>query len=144
MAVMPSTPATELPSIPLTRPFTDGAELAAVAEVLESGWLAGQGPRSTELEAGFRALAGVSHAIAVNNCTAGLHLALAALDIGPGDEVVVSDYSFPATGHAVLYCGATPVFVDVRADTATLDPALAEAAITPRTKAIMAVDALGM
>jgi dTDP-4-amino-4,6-dideoxygalactose transaminase len=133
-----------LAPIPLTRPATDEAELAAMARVLESGWLAGQGPRGGELEAGFRDLTGVGHAIAVNNCTAGLHLALSALGIGPGDEVIVGDYSFPATGHAVLYCGATPVFVDVRADTATLDPSLVEAAITPRTKAIMAVDALGM
>jgi dTDP-4-amino-4,6-dideoxygalactose transaminase len=130
--------------IPLTRPSTGQAELDAVAEVLASGWLAGQGPRSAELEAGFRELTGRAHATAVNNCTAGLHLALRALDIGPGDEVVVADYSFPATGHAVLYCGARPVFVDVRPDTATIDPSLVEAAITPRTKGIVAVDALGV
>lgn len=134
----------ELPPIPLTRPTTDAAELAAVAEVLDSGWLAGQGPRGTALENGFRDLTGRAHAVAVNNCTAGLHLAVAALGTGPGDEVLVADYSFPATGHAVLYTGATPVFVDVRADTATMDPALVEAAITPRTKGIIAVDALGM
>jgi dTDP-4-amino-4,6-dideoxygalactose transaminase len=131
-------------AIPLTRPSTGPAELEAMAGVLESGWLAGQGPHSAELEAGFSELTGCGHAIAVNNCTAGLHLALAALNLGPGDEVIVADYSFPATGHAVLYCGATPVFVDVRADTATLDPALVESSITTRTKGILAVDALGM
>jgi dTDP-4-amino-4,6-dideoxygalactose transaminase len=128
----------------LTRPDAGPAELAAVAAVFESGWLAGQGPNGTELEQGFTALTGRAHAIAVNNCTAGLHLALLALGVGPGDEVLVADYSFPATAHAVVYCGATPVFVDVRADTATLDPELIEAAITSRTKGIMVVDALGV
>lgn len=130
--------------IPLTRPSTGEAELAAVAEVLASGWLAGQGPRSSALEQGFAELTGRSHAVAVNNCTAGLHLALAGFGVGPGDEVLVADYSFPATGHAVLYCGATPVFVDVCADTGGLDPDLVEAAITPRTRGVVAVDALGM
>lgn len=132
------------PQIPLTRPSVDQAELAAVAEVFESGWLAGQGPRGSELEEGFKRLSGQEHAVALNNCTAGLHLALAALGVGPGDEVIVADYSFPATGHAVLYCGATPVFVDVRADTGTIDPALVEAAITPKTRGIIGVDALGI
>jgi perosamine synthetase len=130
--------------IPLTRPSTGEEELAAVAEVLASGWLAGQGPRSTELEAGFKALTGQAHAVALNNCTAGLHLALRALEVGRGDEVIVADYSFPATAHAVLYCDATPVLVDVRPDTGTIDPALIEAAITPRTRGIIAVDALGV
>ena len=132
------------PLVPLTRPSTDDAELSAVAEVLGSGWLAGQGPRGSALEEDFKRLTGRQHAIAVNNCTAGLHLALAALGLGAGDEVIVADYSFPATGHAVLYCGAAPVFVDVRADTATIEPGLVEAAISPRTRAIVAVDALGM
>ena len=134
----------EATQIPLTRPSVGDAELAAVAEVLDSGWLAGQGPRSSALEEGFRQLTGRQHAIAVNNCTAGLHLALTALGLGVGAEVIVADYSFPATGHAVLYCGATPVFVDVRADTATIDPDLVESAIGPRTRAIVAVDAFGM
>lgn len=129
--------------IPLSRPSTDQAELAAVAEVLESGWMAGQGPQGAKLEEGFKKLTGRAYAIAVNNCTAGLHLALAGLGLGAGDEVLVADYSFPATGHAVLYCGATPVFIDVREDTGTMDPQLVEAAITPRTRGILAVDALG-
>ena len=84
----------ERPSIPLTRPSPDGAELVAVAEVLESGWLAGQGARGTALENGFRELTGRAHAVAVYNCTAGLHLAVAALGTGPGDGVLVADYSF--------------------------------------------------
>jgi len=130
--------------IPLTRPSTDGSELAAVAEVLASGWLAGQGPRGSALEQDFMRLTGRAYAVAVNNCTAGLHLALAALGVGRRDEVLVADYSFPATGHAVLYCGGSPVFVDVRADTGTVDPNLVEAAITANTRGIVAVDALGM
>jgi perosamine synthetase len=133
-----------LPAVPLTRPTTDQRELDAVAEVLASGWLAGQGPRGTELERGFAGLSGRAHAVAVNNCTAGLHLALSALGVGPGDEVLVADYTFPATGHAVLYCGATPRFVDVRRDTATVDVDLLAERITPRTRGIIGVDALGV
>jgi perosamine synthetase len=151
MAVMPQRPENEQPlldtsahPIPLSRPSTDGAELAAVARVLESGWMAGQGPYSTELEDGFKKLTGRAYAIAVNNCTAGLHLALAGLGVGPGDEVLVADYSFPASGHAVLFCGGSPVFVDVCMDTGTIDPKSVEEAITPRTKGILAVDALGI
>ena len=138
----PAEPANPLP-IPLTRPATGESELAAVAEVFRSGWLAGQGPSGTALEEGFRRLTGRAHAIAVNNCTAALHLALVALGAGPGQEILFADYSFPATGHAVLYCGATPVFVDVRADTGTIDTDLVEDLITPRTSGIVAVDALG-
>lgn len=130
--------------VPLTRPSTDESELAAVAEVLRSGWLAGQGPRGAALEDGFMELTGRRNAIALNNCTAALHLALAALGVGPGQEILVADYSFPATGHAVLYCGASPVFVDVRADTGTIDPELIEDLITPKTRGILAVDTLGV
>jgi dTDP-4-amino-4,6-dideoxygalactose transaminase len=95
------------------------------------------------LEERFAERCGVAHAIAVNNCTAGLHLALLALGVGPGDEVLVADYTFPATGHAVLYTGARPVFVDVDPLTATINPDLVSAAITSRTRGIVAVDALG-
>ena len=133
-----------LPAVPLTRPTTDHRELEAVNEVLASGWLAGQGPRGTELERAFAQLSGRAHAIAVNNCTAGLHLSLAALGVGPGDEVLVADYTFPATGHAVLYCGATPRFADVRRDTGTVDVDRLADRITPRTRGIIGVDALGV
>jgi perosamine synthetase len=132
------------PGVPLTRPATDERELEAVRAVLDSGWLAGQGPRGTELEARFAELTGRAHAVAVNNCTAGLHLALAGLGLAAGDEVLVADYSFPATAHAVLYCGATPRFVDVRPDTGTIDMEVLRARITPATKGIVAVDALGV
>jgi perosamine synthetase len=133
-----------LPAVPLTRPSTDHRELDAVAAVLDSGWLAGQGPRGTELERAFAELTGRSHAVAVNNCTAGLHLALAALGVGPGDEVLVADYTFPATAHAVLYCGAIPRFADVRKDTGTVDVDRLAERITSRTRGIIGVDALGV
>ncbi|RNL79071.1 DegT/DnrJ/EryC1/StrS family aminotransferase [Nocardioides marmorisolisilvae] len=131
-------------NIPLTRPSTDAAELAAVAAVLESGWLAGQGPQGTLLEQEFAALTGRAHAVAVNNCTAGLHLAVEALGLEPGDEVLVADYSFPATAHAVLYVGGIPRFVDVRPDTGTIDASLIPDQITSRTRGIIGVDALGV
>ena len=130
-------------NVPLGFPSLGAAELEAVNETFRSGWVAGQGPRTHAFEEAFAERSGVAHAIAVNNCTAGLHLALLALGIGPGDEVLVADYTFPATGHAVLYCGAQPVFVDVRSDTATIDPLAIEAAITPRTRGVITVDALG-
>ncbi|HUP73212.1 MAG TPA: DegT/DnrJ/EryC1/StrS family aminotransferase [Acidimicrobiales bacterium] len=133
----------EIRAVPLGFPSLGVAELEAVNETFRSGWVAGQGPRTRALEEAFATHSGVAHAIAVNNCTAGLHLALLALGVGPGDEVLVADYTFPATGHAVLFCGARPVFVDVRPDTATIDPRAIEVAITPRTRGVVAVDALG-
>ena len=130
--------------IPLTRPSVGRAELGAVARVFESGWLAGQGPEGEKLEAAFGQMTGRDHAVAVSNCTAGLHLALRALGVGPGDEVLVADYSFPATAHAVLNVGARPVFVDVLVGTGTVDPEVADRRITRRTRALLVVDSLGM
>jgi perosamine synthetase len=129
--------------IALGRPTVGAEELAAVAAVFESGWMAGQGPRCREFEAAFAQVAGTSHALAVNNCTAALHLVVNGLGAAPGDEVIVADYTFPATGHSVRYTGATPVFVDVRPDTWTVDPAAVAAAITPRTVGVIAVDSFG-
>jgi dTDP-4-amino-4,6-dideoxygalactose transaminase len=129
--------------IALSRPTFGPEEVAAVRAVLESGWVAGQGPQGRELERRFEALCGVEHAVAVSNCTAALHLAFTGFDVAPGDEVIVADYTYPATGHAVLYTGATPVFVDVRADTWTVDPAGVTAAVSERTVGIVAVDAFG-
>lgn len=114
-----------------------------MAEVFRSGWLAGNGPTSRTFESVFAELAGTGHALAVNNCTAALHLAFLGLRLGRGDDVVVADYTFPATGHAVMFTGANPVFADVRPDIWTVDPAAVEAAITPSTVGIVAVDVFG-
>ncbi|WP_031521078.1 DegT/DnrJ/EryC1/StrS family aminotransferase [Streptomyces sp. NRRL F-5123] len=131
-------------SIPLVHPSLGERELAAVAEVFASGWPAGQGPRGKALEALLAERYGVGDAVAVSNCGAALHLAMLALGVEPGDEVIVADYTFPAPAHAVRYVGATPVFADVRADTGTVDPAAVAALIGPRTVGIIAVDTLGM
>lgn len=131
-------------SIALGRPTVGEEELAAVAEVFRSGWLAGDGPACRAFEGEFAAAIGTRHALAVSHCTAALHLALLALGVGPGDEVIVADYTFPATGHAVLFTGATPVFADVRPDTATVDPDAVRALIGPRTAGVIAVDAFGL
>lgn len=129
--------------VALGEPTVGPDEAAAIAEVFESGWLAGNGPTSRRFEAALAALAHSAHALAVSNCTAALHLAFMALGAGPGDEVIVADYTFPATGHAVMFTRATPVFVDVRRDIWTIDPCLVEAAITPRTVGIVGVDVFG-
>jgi perosamine synthetase len=129
--------------ISLSSPTLGDEEVDAVRDVLASGWIAGQGPRGEALEQRFGELTTGAHAVAVSNCTAGLHLSLLALGVGAGDEVVVADYTYPATGHAVLFTGAKPVFVDVRVDTGTIDPEAAEAALTSRTRGIVAVDVFG-
>jgi len=129
--------------IALGQPTVGQEELAAIAEVFASGWLAGNGPSSRRFEQAFAVRSATAHALAVSNCTAALHLAFMALGLGPGDEVVVADYTFPATGHAVMHTGARPVFADVRADIWTVDPRAVEAAITDRTVGIVGVDVFG-
>jgi dTDP-4-amino-4,6-dideoxygalactose transaminase len=129
--------------IALGEPTVGEAELAAIAEVLRSGWLAGAGPTCRRFEERFAATAGASHALATTNCGSALHLAMLTLGVQPGDELIVGDYTFPATGHSVMYAGATPVFADVRPDIWTVDPAAVEAAITPKTVGIVAVDVAG-
>jgi len=131
-------------SIPLVRACLGEEELAAVAGVFASGWQAGQGPQGKALEADLAARYGSGDAVAVSNCGAALHLALLALGVEPGDEVIVADYTFPAPAHAVRYVGAIPVFADVRADTGTVDPAAVAALIGPRTAGIIAVDTVGL
>lgn len=128
--------------IPLTRPYFDQEELDEIKGVLDSGWVA-QGPKLQEFESNVAEYLGVRHAIGVTNCTAALHLALLTLGIDPGDEVLVADYTFPATGHAVMYCGARPVFVDIDPRTYNLDPDLIEENITPKTRAIIPVHTFG-
>lgn len=127
----------------LTRPFFDEKEILAFTETLDSGWVAGQGPKGEELASIIKSLTQTEYAIPVNNCTAGLHLALLALGIKAGDDVLVSDYTFPATGHSVMYCGAKPVFIDVNLESYNIEPKYIEQKITKKTKAIIVVHALG-
>ncbi|HVW43158.1 MAG TPA: DegT/DnrJ/EryC1/StrS family aminotransferase [Amycolatopsis sp.] len=129
--------------IALGQPTVGDAELAAVAEVFASGWLAGAGPACRRFEERFAAATGTAHALATSNCGSALFLGLRVLGVRPGDEVIVADYTFPATGHAVVQAGATPVFVDVARDSFCADPAAIEAAITPRTVGILVVDLAG-
>jgi len=128
--------------VPLLRPYFGSEELEEIRKVLESGWVS-QGPKVREFEEMVADYIGIKHAIAVTNCTCALHLSLLGLEIGEGDEVLVADYTFPASAHAVLYCGASPVFVDVDPRTYNIDPEEIEAKITDKTKAIMPVHTFG-
>jgi perosamine synthetase len=128
--------------IPLAKPVLGQAEERAVIEVLRSGQLS-LGPKLAEFERLFAERVDAPHASAVASGTAGLHLALRAVGVDEGDEVITSPFSFVASANAILYCGATPVFADIDPFTLNLDPAAAEAAITPRTKAILPVHIFG-
>lgn len=130
-------------TVALGQPTVGDEELEAIARVFASGWLSGAGPSCAAFEESFAARVGVGHALATSNCGAALHLGLTALGVQSGDEVVVGDYTFPATGHSVLWSGGRPVFADVRPDIWSVDPAAVEAAITPRTVGILAVDVFG-
>ena len=129
--------------IPITRPSLGDEEVAAAAQVIRSGWLS-QGERVQEFERAVAAYVGADHAVAVSNCTTALHLAILAAGVRPGDEVICPSFSFIATANAIVHAGARPVFVDIERRTLNLDPGLTEAAITPRTKAIMPVDQIGL
>ncbi len=131
------------PIIPVARPFVGKEEEEAVLQVLRSGWLS-QGKRVEEFERGFAEYVGAKHAIAVSSCTTALHLGMVAAGISPGDEVLCPSLSFIATANCIRYVGATPVFVDVNRATYNLDPNRIEEAITPRTKAILAVHQIGL
>jgi perosamine synthetase len=129
--------------IPIARPQMGEEEKAGVWEAMASGSLA-QGPRVRAFEEAFASFIGVDHAVAASSGTTALHLALLAHDIGPGDEVITVPFTFIASANAILYTGARPVFVDVDEATFTLDTHLIEAAITPRTKAILPVSLYGL
>ncbi|AZM48666.1 pyridoxal phosphate-dependent aminotransferase [Streptomyces sp. WAC 06738] len=131
-------------SIPLVHASLGKQELAAVEEVFASDWTAGQGPRGKALEAELARRYSVADAVALSSCAAALHLALLALKVEPGAEVIVADYTFPAPAHAARYVGATPMFADVRADTGTVDPQAVADLIGPRTAGIIAVDTVGL
>jgi dTDP-4-amino-4,6-dideoxygalactose transaminase len=130
-------------TVPLVRPTVSEEAIAAAAEVLRSGWL-GTGPRTAELEASFAAYCGAADAIGTSSGTAALHLALVAVGVGPGDEVVTTALTYVATTHAIRYVGAVPVFADVQRTTGNLDPAAVAASISDRTRAILVVHYAGM
>ena len=117
-------------------------EIAAVSETLRSGWLT-TGPRTAELEARMRDYLEAKHVLAVSSCTAALHLSLVALGVGPGDEVITTSLTWPATANVIVHCGATPVFADVLDDTLNIDPRQVAALVNERTKAIVPVDLYG-
>ena len=124
--------------IPVMKPTLGEEEAQAVAEAVRSGWVA-QGPRVAEFEKAFAASVGADHGVATSNCTTALHLCLYVLGVGPGDEVIVPSFSFIATANAVRYCGATPVFADVSAETGNLTPETVAAVRTDATKAVLVV-----
>lgn len=123
-------------------PAVGEEEIAAVAETLRSGWLT-TGPRAAELERRFAEYVGARHALAVASGTAALHLSLAALGVGPGDEVITSPITWPATANVIVHCGARPVFADVREADLNLDPTEAARLVGPRTRAILPVHLAG-
>lgn len=123
-------------------PLIEEEEIQEVVDTLRSGWL-GTGPKTKRFEEAFAAYTGAKHAVALNSCTAGLHLALDVLGIGPGDEVITTPMTFAATANVICHVGATPVFADIDPVTMNLDPAAIERAITPRTKAIIPVHFAG-
>ena len=125
------------------QPWLGEEEIAAVTEVLTSGWIA-QGPRVAAFEAAFADRMQAGHAVAVSSCTTALHLALVVAGVSPGDDVVVPSFSFIATANAATYVGARPVFADVDLTTGNLTAATVEAALTGRTRAVVAVDQGGM
>jgi len=130
-------------TVPVARPSFGAAEERAVVDVLRSGWVS-QGPRVAEFEQGFANYVGAREAVAVSSCTTALHLALISAGVGPGDEVLCPSLSFVATANAIVYAGATPVFVDIDPVTFNIDPGQVERAITGRTKAVLVVHQIGL
>jgi dTDP-4-amino-4,6-dideoxygalactose transaminase len=129
--------------IPIMRPWLGAEEAVAVADVLASGWVA-QGPKVAAFEAGVCAALDAAHGVATSSCTTALHLALHALRVGPGDEVIVPSLSFIATTNAPRYVGARPVFADVDLETQNLTAAAVERALSPATRAVIVVHQAGM
>nr|MBA2304809.1 aminotransferase class I/II-fold pyridoxal phosphate-dependent enzyme [Acidobacteriota bacterium] len=123
--------------LPFALPSIGEAEIAEVVDSLRSGWIT-MGPKVKRFEAAFAEYIGTPHAVAMNSCTAGLQIALHALGVGPGDEVIIPTITFCATANVVVQLGATPVLVDVGEDL-NIDPGAVAAAITPKTRAIMPV-----
>ena len=129
-------------AIPFAPPAIGAEEIAEVVETLESGWLS-TGPRVASFERAFAEYTGAEHAVAVNSCTAALHLSLLAGAVGEGHEVVTTPLTFCSTANVVIHTGATPVFADIDPDTLNLDPRAAQAAVTSRTRALLPVHFAG-
>jgi len=129
--------------IPLTKPVLEEREAEAARRAILSGWVT-QGPEVLAFEKEFAAFVGAPHACAVSSCTTALHLALLALEIKPGDEVITVSHTYIATANSIRYCGATPVFVEIDPATYNLDVTKIESALTPKTRAILCVHQMGM
>ncbi|MDH3691162.1 MAG: DegT/DnrJ/EryC1/StrS aminotransferase family protein, partial [Gammaproteobacteria bacterium] len=129
--------------IPVSKPALTGNEMKYVKDCLESTWISSVGGYIGQFEAAFAEFCGTKNAITCCNGTAALHLALAALGVGPGDEVIVPTLTYVATANAVTYCGATPVFVDSEPDAWNMDVGLIESLITDRTRGIIVVHLFG-
>jgi UDP-4-amino-4,6-dideoxy-N-acetyl-beta-L-altrosamine transaminase len=128
--------------IPYCLPEIGEEEIAEVVDTLRSGWLT-MGPKTIAFEEQIAAYTGAKYAVAVNSCTAALHLSLLAYGLGPGDEVITSPYTFASTGNVIVHSGARPVFADIQRDTFNIDPEKINEAITPKTKAIIPVHFAG-
>lgn len=124
--------------LPFALPLIDESEIDEVVDTLKSGWIT-TGPKTKQFEQLFREYIGCSHAVALNSCTAGLHLSLAAAGVGPGDEVITTPFTFCASVNVIVHCGATPVLVDISPDDYNIDPGEIAKKLTPRTKAIVPV-----
>jgi dTDP-4-amino-4,6-dideoxygalactose transaminase len=129
--------------LPFALPDLDESELAEIREALNSGWVT-TGPKTKQFESAFAAVVGAKHAIAVNSCTAAMHLALEAIGLKQGDEVITTPYTFAATAEVIRYFDARPVLVDIEPRFFNIDPSLIEAAVTARTRAIMPVHIAGL
>jgi dTDP-4-amino-4,6-dideoxygalactose transaminase len=128
--------------VPFCRPDLTDSEIQEVLDALRSGWIT-TGPKVKRFESAFAQAVGAPWAVAVSSCTAGLHLSLVTLGCGDGDEVITTDYTFTSSAAAIIQSGARPVVVDVEEDTLNIDPAAAERAMTPRTRAILPVHMAG-
>ena len=130
-------------NLPITKPVLGDEEIEQVSRVIKSGWVT-QGPEVEAFENEFKLFVKSKYAVALSSCTTALHLALKAVGVGVGDEVVTVSHSFIATANSIRYCGAIPVFVDIEPNTYNINPNLIEDVITNKTKAILCVHQMGM